>query len=337
LKNFIKVILVLSTVISGSAAAEQVNVYSARKEALIKPLLDKFTQQTGISVNLVTGKADTLITRLRSEGKYSPADLLISTDVGRLYRAKQQDLTQAVDSEVLNTNIASNYMDPDKHWFALTLRARPLMYAPDRLNATELLRIEDLTDEKWRGRICVRSSSNIYNQSMVAALIEQIGEEATEAWVAGLVKNFARPPKGGDRDQIKAVAAGQCDIAIANTYYLAGMLTDKDQSIREVAEKVKVLWPNQDDRGTHVNISGAAVSKYAPNKEAAIKLLEYMVQQEPQKWYAQTNHEYPLRDGVQWSKVLTSFGQFKAEQVALGKVGELNGLAVKLMDRAGWK
>ncbi|MFT4993650.1 MAG: iron(III) transport system substrate-binding protein [Paraglaciecola sp.] len=323
--------------VAGSAVAEQVNVYSARKEALIKPLLDRFTQQTGISVNMVTGKADTLITRLRSEGKYSPADLLISTDVGRLHRAKQQDLTQAVDSEFLNLNIASNYRDPDKHWFGLTLRARPIMYAPDRLDPAGLLRIEDLSDEKWRGRICVRSSSNIYNQSMVAALIEQLGEAATEAWVVSFVGNFARPPKGGDRDQIKAVAAGQCDIAIANTYYLAGMLTDKDQSTREVAQKVKVLWPNQDDRGAHVNISGAAVAKYAPNKEAAITLLEYMMQQEPQEWYAQTNHEYPLREGVQWSPVLKTFGQFKAEKVQLDRVGELNALAVKLMDRAGWK
>ena len=323
--------------ISNSAAAEQVNVYSARKEALIKPLLDKFTQQTGISVNLVTGKADTLITRLRSEGKYSPADLFISTDVGRLYRAKQQDLTQAVDSEILNTNIASNYMDPDKHWFALTLRARPLMYAPDRLNATELLRIEDLTDEKWRGRICVRSSSNIYNQSMVAALIEQIGEEATEAWVAGLVKNFARPPKGGDRDQIKAVAAGQCDIAIANTYYLAGMLTDKDQSIREVAEKVKVLWPNQDDRGTHVNISGAGITRYAKNPEGAQRLIEWLSTEEPQMMFSEMNLEMPANPTVPSAEQVAAWGGFTQDSINVEAAGRLQAVAVMLMDRADYR
>jgi iron(III) transport system substrate-binding protein len=337
LKNLIKLTLLLSMCVAFFASAEQVNVYSARKEALIKPLLDKFTQQSGISVNLVTGKADTLITRLRSEGKYSPADLLITTDVGRLHRAKQEQLTQSVDSEKLKQNIPENYSDPEHHWFGLTLRARPLMYAPDRVQSQELLRMEDLTEEKWRGRICVRSSNNIYNQSMVAAMIEQIGEEATLIWASALVNNFARPPKGGDRDQIKAVAAGQCDIAIANTYYLAGMLSDKEPETQEVAKKVKVLWPNQDGRGAHVNISGAAIAKHAPNKAAAIKLLEYMSEQEAQAWYAEKNHEYPLHEGVEWSPVLSAFGPFKSERIQLGRVGELNAQAVQLMDRAGWK
>jgi iron(III) transport system substrate-binding protein len=327
----------LAVIFAGCVNAEQVNLYSARQEALIKPLLDKFTKQTGISVNLVTGKADTLISRLKSEGKYSPADMLVTTDVGRLYRAKQQGLTQAIDSEFLNTRIASNFQDPDKHWYALTLRARPIMYAPERVDVKQLSRLEDLTDAQWKGRICVRSSNNIYNQSMVAAMIEQIGEEATEAWVKGFVENFARPPTGGDRDQIKAVAAGQCDIAIANTYYLAGMLSDKDEATRQVAQNVKVLWPNQQDRGAHVNISGVAIAQYAPNKEAAVRLLEFMMTPDSQHWYAMTNHEYPLLEGVEWSAVLKSFASFKAEKIELNRVGELNSQAVQLMDRAGWK
>ena len=327
----------LSVAFAGFVNAAQVNVYSARQEALIKPLFDTFTKQTGISINLVTGNADTLISRLQSEGKYSPADMLITTDVGRLYRAKQQGLTQAINSQRLNASIGSNFQDPDKHWYALTLRARPIMFAPERVDVKQLSRMEDLTDGQWKGRICVRSSNNIYNQSMVAAMIEHLGLEATETWVKGFVANFARPPTGGDRDQIKAVAAGQCDIAIANTYYLAGMLSDKDEGTRQVAQKVKVLWPNQQDRGAHVNISGAAITQYAPNKDAAIQLLEFMMTADSQNWYASTNHEYPLLDGVEWCALLKSFGQFKAEQITLDKVGELNSQAVQLMDRAGWK
>ena len=337
MKNILSKLGVLGLVFSGVVNAAQVNVYSARQEALIKPLLDKFTQETGIAINLVTGNADTLISRLQSEGKYSPADMLITTDVGRLYRAKQQGLTQAIDSQHLNTSIANNVQDPDKHWYALTLRARPIMYAPERVDINQLSRMEDLTNSQWKGRICVRSSSNIYNQSMVAAMIEQLGPEEAETWVKGFVENFARPPTGGDRDQIKAVAAGQCDIAIANTYYLAGMLSDKDKGTREVAQKVKVLWPNQQDRGAHVNISGAVITQHAPNKDAAIKLLEFMMTADSQNWYATTNHEYPLLEGVEWSGVLKSFGQFKSEKITLDKVGELNAQAVQLMDRAGWK
>ena len=337
MKNIVSKICVLGVIFAGFVNAEQVNVYSARQEALIKPLLDKFTKQTGISVNLVTGKADTLISRLQSEGKYSPADLLITTDVGRLYRAKQHGLTQAIDSELLNTRIANNYQDPDKHWYALTFRARPIMYAPERVDVSQLNRLEDLADAQWKGRICIRSSNNIYNQSMIAAMLEQLGQEETEIWVKAFVENFARPPNGGDRDQIKAVAAGQCDIAIVNTYYLAGMLSDKDEGTRQVAQKVKVLWPNQQDRGTHVNISGAAITRYAPNKDAAVKLLEFMMTPHSQNWYATTNHEYPILEGVEWSAVLKTFAKFKPEKIKLNRVGELNSQAVQLMDRAGWK
>jgi iron(III) transport system substrate-binding protein len=317
--------------------AEQVNLYSARKETLIKPLLDKFTQQTGISVNLVTGKADNLITRLKSEGKYSPADLLLTTDVGRLYRAKQQGLTQVISVSEIIAKLPSNYLDEQGHWLGLSLRARPLMVSVARVAAPTIINLEDLTSPEWKGRVCIRSSNNIYNQSMVASLIAQLGESAAQEWVNGLVKNFARPPQGGDRDQIKAVAAGLCDVAIANTYYLAGMLSSDDETTQQQAKEVKVIWPNQNDRGAHINISGVALAKNAPNKEAAVKLIDFLLSNESQLWYATTNHEYPVLADIAWSKLLQSFGTFKTEQVPLSKLGELNAAAVQMMDRAGWK
>ena len=328
---------VVTAMLSPLVVAEQVNLYSARKEALIKPLLDKFTQETGISVNLVTGKADNLITRLNSEGKYSPADLLLTTDVGRLYRAKQQGLTQEIlISEVIAT-LPNNFRDEQGHWLGLSLRARPLMVSVNRVDATTIANLEDLISPQWKGQVCIRSSNNIYNQSMVASLIAQLGESAAQEWVNGLVKNFARPPQGGDRDQIKAVAAGLCDVAIANTYYLAGMLSSKDETTQQQAKKVKVIWPNQSDRGAHINISGVALAKNAPNKEAAIKLIDFLLSKESQLWYATTNHEYPVLADIAWSELLQSFGTFKTEQVPLSKLGELNAAAVKMMDRAGWK
>lgn len=323
--------------LSAPTLAAEVNVYSARKEALIKPVLDTFTEKTGIEVNLVTGKADALISRLASEGRLSKADVLLTTDAGRLVRAKQQGLTQPMASDVVASSVPANLRDPDQHWFALTMRARPVMYAPDRVKASELSTLDNLTDAKWKGRICIRSSSNIYNQSMLAAMIEQRGEQATQTWANGIVKNFARPPKGGDRDQIKAVVAGQCDIAIANTYYLAGMLTGTDTSAREVARQVNVFWPDQDGFGSHVNISGAALTRHAPNTEEARKLLEFLLNADSQAWYAETNGEYPVLEGVKWSETLEGFGKFDAQKIPLNRVGELNADAVRVMDKAGWK
>jgi iron(III) transport system substrate-binding protein len=337
LKNFIPCLFVVATMLSPLVLAEQVNLYSARKEALIKPLLDKFTQETGISVNLVTGNADNLITRLKSEGKYSPADLLLTTDVGRLYRAKQQGLTQQMSiSEAIST-LPNNFRDEQGHWLGLSLRARPLMVSVERVGTKTPTSFEDLISPEWKGRVCIRSSSNIYNQSMVAALIAQLGESAAQEWVNGLVNNFARSPQGGDRDQIKAVAAGMCDVAIANTYYLAGMLSSEDVTTQEQAKKVKVIWPNQADRGVHINISGVALAKHAPNKDAAITLIDFLLSKESQLWYATTNHEYPVLADIAWSELLQSFGRFKTEQVHLSQLGELNAAAVQMMDRAGWK
>jgi iron(III) transport system substrate-binding protein len=327
---------IVSTLFNISAAhSAEVNIYSARQEELIKPLLDKFSKDSGIKVNLITGKPDELISRMVSEGRNSPADVLISTDVGRLYRAKQQGVLQSVSSEVLTSAIPPAFRDPAGQWYGLTMRARPIMYVPGKVDPAQLSSYEDLASPKWRGRICIRSSDNIYNQSMTASIIAHDGAEKAQGWAKGLVANFARPPQGGDRDQIKAAAAGVCDIAIANTYYLGGMLQDPAE--KAAAEQVKVFWPNQDKRGVHVNISGAGVAKYAPNKTAALQLLEYMTTNDAQQWYAETNHEYPVRDGVAVSAILQRFGEFKADQLQLDSLGELNAEAIRVMDRAGWK
>jgi len=319
------------------AFSAEVNLYSARKENLIKPLLDRFTEESGISVNLITAKADTLLKRLQIEGKNSPADILITTDASRLHRAKKSGLTQRIDSVILTKSVPNSFRDSDEHWVGLSLRARPIMYVKSKVKPEELSSYEELANEKWKGRICIRSSNNIYNQSLVSSMIANNGAAATETWAKSLVGNFARSPKGGDRDQIKAAAAGQCDIAIANTYYLAGMINSKDESQKEAASKVAVFWPNQADRGAHVNISGAAVLAAAKNKENAIKLLEFLVSDEAQEWYAAKNGEYPVRSGIAASDTLRSLGEFKKDNLQLDKLGILNPEAVRLMDRAGWK
>jgi iron(III) transport system substrate-binding protein len=331
------VLVVSSLVFSSVQAANEVNLYSARKENLIKPLLDRFTEQTGIQVNLVTGKADALLQRLQSEGANSPADLLITTDAGRLHRAVVAGVTQPVDSEVLKAAVPEAFRDPAGQWYGLSLRARPILYVKGKVDPASLSTYEALSGDEWKGRICIRSSNNIYNQSLVASLISANGEAATGDWATGLVKNFARPPKGGDRDQIKGAAAGICDIAIANTYYLAGMLQSKDEAQRAAAGKMAVFWPNQQGRGAHVNVSGAAVTAAAKNRANAIKLLEFLVDKDSQAWYAETNGEYPVRGDVASSALLSGWGEFKMDTLNLSRLGELNPEAVRLMDRVGWK
>ena len=247
--------------------AAEVNVYSARKETLIKPLLDQFTRDTGIEANLITGKADAFIKRLEIEGKNTPADILLTVDAARLVRAKEKGLFQEVISDALNKVIPNYFRDIDNHWFGLSLRSRVIVFAPDRVNKGELIDYLDLANSKWKGRICVRSSSNIYNQSLVASMIAHHGINKIEIWASRLVENFARPSKGGDRDQIKAVAIGVCDIALVNNYYLAGMLESSQEYETYAAKKVKLFWPDQNGHGAHVNISGAGVTKYAKNKE----------------------------------------------------------------------
>ncbi|MEN8214225.1 MAG: Fe(3+) ABC transporter substrate-binding protein [Pseudomonadota bacterium] len=319
------------------AASGEVNLYSARKEALIKPLLDDFTAETGIKVNLVTGKASALLKRLVTEGRNSPADLFITTDAGRLHRAREAGVLQPVSSELLNAAVPANLRDPDGYWYGLSQRARPIFYVKGKVDPQQLSTYEALADPQWKGRICIRSSGNIYNQSLVASMIANSDEGQTEAWAKGFVANFARPPKGGDKDQIKAAAAGLCDIAIANTYYVAKMVTGKDPELKQAGETVAVFWPNQDDRGAHVNVSGIGMTGAAKNSEEALKLMEYLVGDKAQQWYAEANQEYPVRTGIAPSDTLTSWGEFKSDGIALSKLGELNADAVRLMDRAGWK
>jgi len=322
---------------SAQTFADEVNVYSARKEALIKPLLNDFTQQTGIKVNLVTGKADALLKRLETEGINTPADLLITTDASRLYRAQIAGVLQPVKSEALTRIIPATYREPEGYWFGLSLRARPIFYVKGKIKPEQLSDYESLANPVFKNKICIRSSNNIYNQSLVASMIEVNGIETTEKWAKGLVANLARSPKGGDRDQIRAAAAGQCDIAIANTYYYAAMLSSKKQADRDAAGKLEIFWPNQTNRGTHVNISGAAVTKHAKNTVNAIKLIEFMASKTAQEWYANANHEYPVRSDVEVSEILKSWGKFKADSVNLSVLGLNNPKAVRLMDRAGWK
>ncbi len=334
---FAVAVLALVTATPPAFAAGEVNLYSARKEELIKPLLDRFTADTGIKVNLVTGKADALLKRLESEDRNTPADLLLTTDAGRLYRAYEAGLLQPVRSDTLERAVPAIYRDPEGHWFGVSVRARVLMFASDRLDPAGLSTYEDLADERWKGRICIRSSNNIYNQSLVASLIVAHGEAETEAWAKGLIANLARPPKGGDRDQIKAVAAGQCDVAVANTYYLGTMLNSSDPAQREAAAKISVFWPNQADRGSHVNVSGAGVTRHARNRNNAVRLLEFMTTEESQRWYAEANLEYPVRTGITLNPTLEAWGTFAGDTINLAELGRHNAAAVRLMDRAGWK
>lgn len=320
-----------------ATAAGEVNLYSARQEALIKPLLDRFTAETGIRVNLVSAKADALLQRLKSEGRNSPADLLLTVDAGNLHAAQAAGVLQPVQSAALAVAIPATYRDPAGHWFGLSLRARPILYVKGRVDPAELSGYEALAEPKWKRRICVRSSDNVYNQSMVGSMIASRGEAATEAWAKGFVANFARKPQGGDRDQIKAAVAGQCDIAIANTYYLAQMLESDKADERAAAEKIGVFWPNQGERGVHVNISGAGVTAAARNRDNAVRLLEFLAGEYAQQWYAETNQEYPVRAGVAASATLRRFGAFRADDVNMARLGEFNAAAVRLMDRAGWR
>lgn len=329
-------ILMLLTV-SNLANAAEVNVYSARKAKLIEPLLNQFTEQTGVKVNLITGKDDALIKRLQVEGKASPADVLITVDAGRLHRAKSSGLLQSLQSEVLDTAVPVSLRDNDKQWFGISMRARPIFYVKGKVSPAELSTYEDLADPKWQGRICIRSSSNIYNQSLVGSMIEARGQMATQDWANQFVKNFARSPAGGDTDQLRAAASGVCHVAIANTYYFGRLSKSKKPQDNAVANKLAIFWPNQNDRGTHVNVSGVGMTAAAKNTKEAQQLIEFLVSPAAQAWYAKTNNEYPVVANVETDEVLKSWGDFKKDNVALVKLGINNATAVKIMDKAKWK
>ena len=332
------VVIAAATLVSAPpAVGAEVNVYSARQEVLIKPLLDAFEARTAITVNVVSGKADALLQRLAREGVNSPADVLLTVDAGRLVRAKQAALLRTVRSAALEANIPAQYRDPAGTWYGLSVRARPIIYARGRVDPSELSTYEALVEPKWKGRVCVRSSNNIYNQSMLAAMVSHVGAERTEAWAKGLVANFARTPQGGDRDQIRAVAAGECDVALANTYYLARLVKSRRAADREAAAKVAIFWPNQDGRGVHVNISGAGVTRSARNAANATKLIEFLSGDDAQRLYAEAVNEYPVKPGVPPSDVVASWGAFKADTLNLSALGEHNAEAVRIADRAGWR
>jgi iron(III) transport system substrate-binding protein len=314
-----------------------VNVYSHRHYDTDQMLFDRFTEVTGIQVRVVSASADELITRLEREGAASPADVLITVDAGRLHRAKERELLRSVRSEALESSIPPHLRDPEGYWYGLTQRARILAYARERVDPAELSTYEDLVHERWRGRVVTRSSENIYNVSLLASIIAANGSEAAEAWARGIVANLARPPQGGDTDQILDVAAGVGDVAIVNTYYVGRLLNDEDPTARQLAAQVGVFFPNQADRGTHVNVSGAGITAHAPNPENGLRLIEFLVSEEAQRSFAEAAYEYPVREGVEWAPVLREWGTFVADPLNLERLGELNNEAVILFDRAGWR
>ncbi len=310
----------------------QVNIYSSRHYNTDNQLYDGFTKQTGISVNLIEGKDDELIERIKSEGANSPADILITVDAGRLWRAAQAEIFAPVESAVLEEKIPANLQDPNNLWFGYSKRARVIVYNKDQVDPSQLSTYEDLADPKWKGKFIVRSSSNIYNQSLVAGMIEEKGKEDTAKWIEGLVSNFARSPQGNDTSQIEDVAAGVADLTLANTYYLARYADNP-----EVFANVGIFFPNQDDRGAHVNISGAGLLKNAPHQEQAISFLEYLASPEAQEFFALGNNEYPVVEGTPVNSVVESFGEFKDDTTNVSAYGKNNADAVKIMDRSGWK
>ncbi|MEN8434515.1 Fe(3+) ABC transporter substrate-binding protein [Clostridium septicum] len=313
------------------------NLYTSRHYDTDDALYEEFTKETGVKINVVKGEPDALLERLEREGKDTEADLLITADAGRLYAAKEKKLLQPVESKVVDENIPSNLRDKDNEWFGLAVRARVLVYSKERVNPEELSTYEELIDSKWSGKILTRSSTNIYNQSLVASMIAINGEEATEKWAKELVKNFARDPKGSDRDQAKAVAAGEGDIAIMNTYYVGKLIDSKDSEEVKVGEKVGVFFPNQNTTGTHVNVSAIGLTKYSKNKENAIKFIEFLTSEKAQKQFAETNFEYPANPKVESAELLKSWGEFKPQDINLSALGEYNAKAVEIMNKVGWK
>ncbi len=321
---------------NANASSKEVNVYSYRKKHLIKPILQGFTEKTGIKVNLITGKADALFERIKAEGKNSPADILLTTDAGRLVRAKKAGILQAVQSKELD-HIPSQYNDDEGYWYGLSKRARVIFYAKDRVDVKDLSTYEDLASDKWKNKICIRSSSNVYNQSLLSSIIANEGTEKAKKWAQGIVQNMARKPQGGDRDQLRAIAAGQCDIAVANTYYYGSMIESSKKSDQEAAQKVGIFWPNQADRGAHINVSGVALTKSSKNKENAIKLMEYLASKDVQAKYAELVYEYPVIADVELSPVVKSFGSFKADNLDLSKLANHYIGALKIFDEVKWK
>jgi iron(III) transport system substrate-binding protein len=317
--------------------AGEVNVYTHRYYDADKELFKKFTEETGIKVNVKKDKADKLIALLESEGEHSAADLLITVDAGRLYYAKELGLLQKMNSPMINNAVAQNYRDKDDMWTALTKRARVVAYSKERVKAEELSDYASLTDKKWKGKIAVRSSSNLYNQSLMASLVALKGDAYAQQWAEGIVANMSRAPKGNDRDQIKEVALGNADLAIVNTYYLGKLLNSSNEAERKAGEAVAIHFPASDEMGTHINVSGAGITKHAPNRTNAQKLLEFLTSEKAQELFASTNYEYPVNARVKTSDLLKSWGAFSPQKVDFEALGANNAKAVELFKKANWK
>ncbi len=314
-----------------------VNLYTDRHYDTDQMLYDLFTSETGIKVNVVKGNSDELIERLEREGDATQADVLITADAGRLYKAMENELLQPVDSQILTSNIPQNLRDENNNWFGLTVRARVLVYSEAKTNESELSSYEDLTDSKWKGKLLVRSSSNIYNQSLLASMIAISGEEKAREWAKGIVENLAREPKGNDRDQATAVVSGEGDIAIMNTYYIGKMLTSSNPEEVKVAQNISVFFPNQETTGTHINVSGIGLTKSAKNFQNAIKLMEFLASEDAQEIFAEANFEYPVHPDVQPAELLKSWGEFKTQDINLSLLGKYNKKATEIANEVGWK
>jgi iron(III) transport system substrate-binding protein len=326
----------LASIWSVAAAAEgTVNIYSSREPALIEPLLKVFSERSGIKANLVFVK-DGMIERAAAEGANSPVDVLLDVDIGRLAEAKAKGLSQPLVSEAVAASVPAGYRDPEGHWIGLSQRARVIFASRERVKQ-DAITYEDLADPKWKGRICTRSGQHTYNVGLLASVIAHLGEAKAETWARGVKANLAMKPAGGDRDQAKAIFSGQCDIAIANTYYMAAMQTnEKSPEQQQWAASIKILFPNAGDRGTHVNISGAVLAKNAPNKENGVKLIAFLASEDGQRIYAEQVNEYPLKPGVPASRIVAGWGTLKPDALAFDKIASLRKKASEIMDKVGF-
>ncbi len=310
-----------------------VNVYSYRQSFLIEPIFTAFTEETGIKVNSVFAK-NGLVERLQNEGRNSPADLLLTTDSGPLYQAVDLGLTQAISSDTLSQNIPAEFRDPSGHWFGLSSRARLIVASKDRVDASTIKDYEDLAKDEFKSQVCTRSGKHTYMVALSASIIAHHGLERATAWLSGVKNNLARKPQGNDRAQVKAIQQGECDIAIINSYYIGKMLADEEQI--KWAESVNIIFPNQSNRGTHMNISGVSLTAGSPNRDEAIKLIEFMSSDKAQSIYAETNYEYPVKADVSWSDLVKSWGTFKTDSLPLAEIAKHRSDAVKMADIVGY-
>jgi iron(III) transport system substrate-binding protein len=314
------------------------NLYTARHYSTDEALYNDFTRQTGIRINRIEGGEDALFERIRAEGANSPADVFLTVDVGRIWRAEQAGIFAPVKSKVLESRIPAAYRDPDGEWFGFSARARLIVYNKTMVKPGEITRYEDLADPKWKGKVCVRSSAHPYQLSLMAGMVAALGEQKGEEWIKGLTANLARDPKGGDTDQLRAVAAGECAVTLSNNYYVVRLMRSEKPDDRKVMESLAFVWPNQADRGASMNISGGGMLKNAPHKEAAVKFLEYLASDSAQKYFADGNNEWPVVPGVKIDNpALERLGSFKADPINVGVLGKNQPVVQRMADRAGYR